>query len=235
VDPSGIPVRAAPPGVIGDVDVGVEDEAILLEPEPHIPDIPEVSSIPEVVETPDVAGIAVDIDNPDDEVPAVAAVAGDAVPTTIPPPSKLVVDPNIDDGAVPTVEHVVPMLVGMEIVPVASAGAGLMPGDAISVAPNGMPVGETVEPVPKPSGEVAPRVGVGVAVAPTCAMATLQDSSAGSTAAINEILIVISLRKPRPRGGQLRRSVARRYRLLRGLVPNKCLGQNVARSCELFN
>jgi hypothetical protein len=44
VDPNGIPVRAPPPGVVGDVDVGVEDDAML--PEPHIPDIPEVSSIP---------------------------------------------------------------------------------------------------------------------------------------------------------------------------------------------
>ena len=41
-DPNGSPVRAAPPGVVGDVDVGVEDETMLLEPEPHIPDMPEV-------------------------------------------------------------------------------------------------------------------------------------------------------------------------------------------------
>jgi hypothetical protein len=52
-----------------------------------------------------------------------------------------------------------------------------------------MPVGETVEPVPIPSGEVAPTVGVGVAVPPTCAMATLQTKSAGMTAATNENLI----------------------------------------------
>src|SRR5882757_10231448 len=42
-DPNGIPVRAPPPGVVGDVEIGVEigmdDEAMLLEPEPHIPDI----------------------------------------------------------------------------------------------------------------------------------------------------------------------------------------------------
>jgi hypothetical protein len=52
VDPNGIPVRAAPPGLAGDDDVGVDDEAMLLEPEPHIPDMPEVSSIPEVVDIP---------------------------------------------------------------------------------------------------------------------------------------------------------------------------------------
>src|SRR5215510_13599936 len=43
VDPNGIPVRATPPGVVGDVDVGVDDAARLPEPEPHIPDIPDVS------------------------------------------------------------------------------------------------------------------------------------------------------------------------------------------------
>jgi hypothetical protein len=114
--------------------------------------MPEVSSIPDVGEIPDVA-IA----------PEGAAVAGAAVPTPVPPPSKLAVDPNIDDGAVPMVEHAV-LLPDMEIVPVASPGAGLTPGDAISVEPRGMPVGETAEPVPKPSGVVAPMLGVGLAI-----------------------------------------------------------------------
>jgi hypothetical protein len=160
VDPNGIPVRAPPPSVVGDVDVGVEEEAMLLEPEPHIPDIPAVFR-PEVVDIPDVADIPDDVEVPD--IPDVAAVAGAAVPTPVPPPSKLDVAPNIDDGEVPMVEHVVPLL-GIVIVPVASAGAGLAPGDAISVEPRGMPVGETVEPVPMPSGEVAPMVGVGLAI-----------------------------------------------------------------------
>ena len=82
VEPRGMPVRAKPPGTVGAVDVGIEDEAMLLEPEPHIPDIPEVSSIPEDVDIPDVAEIPDDVDVPD-----VAAVAGAAVPTAIPPPS----------------------------------------------------------------------------------------------------------------------------------------------------
>jgi hypothetical protein len=82
VEPRGMPVRAKPPGTVGAVDVGTEDEAMLLEPEPHIPDIPEVSSIPEDVDIPDVAEIPDDVDVPDD-----AAVAGAAVPTVIPPPS----------------------------------------------------------------------------------------------------------------------------------------------------
>ena len=82
VDPNGSPVRAAPPGVVGDVDVGVEDAARLLEPEPHIPDMPEVSSIPDVVDVPDVANIPDDVD-----IPGMVAVAGAVVPIAIPPPS----------------------------------------------------------------------------------------------------------------------------------------------------
>src|ERR1700730_2968729 len=87
------------------------------------------------------------------------------------------------------VEHAVPLLVlGIVIVPVTPLGTGLTPGDASSVAPNGIPVGEFAEPVAMPSGEVSPIVGVGVAV-PTCALATLQTKSAGRTATINENLI----------------------------------------------
>jgi hypothetical protein len=168
---------------VGDVDVGVEDETMLLEPDPHIPDMPEVCSMPEVVDIPDVAKIPDDVDVPD-----VAAVAGAAVPMAIPPPSKLAVDPNIPDGAVPMVEHVVPLL-GMEIVPVASPGAGLTPGDAISVEPSGIPVGETDEPVVAiPSGEVAARLGVGLAIPLTCAMAALQTKSPARIGAINDNL-----------------------------------------------
>jgi hypothetical protein len=190
IDPIGIPVRAPPPIVVGDVDVGVEDETMLLEPEPHIPDMPEVCSMPEVADIPDVAEIPDDVEVAGEvDIPGVVPVAGAAVPIVIPPPSKLAVDPNIEDGAVPIVEHVV-LLLGMEIVPVASPGAGLTPGDAISVEPSGIPVGETDEPVAAmPSGEVAPRVGVGLAIPLTCASAALQTTSAGRTAAINDNLI----------------------------------------------
>ena len=193
-DPNGIPVRAPPPGVVGDVEVGVDDEAILLEPEPHIPDNPVVSNIPEVVDIPD------DIDVPDIAVPPdVAAVAGVAAPTAVPPPSKLAADPNIPDGEVPKVEHVV-LLPGIAVVLIEPVGIGLTPGDAISVAPIGIPVGETVEPVAMPSGEVAPIVGVGEAIPLTCAMATLLTKSAGSTAAINEYLMgALRLRTASPR------------------------------------
>ena len=74
----------------GDVDVGFDDAARLLEPEPHIPVNPDVSTIPEDVASPDVAEIAVDVDIPDDvDVPDIAAVAGVVVPfaIAIPPPS----------------------------------------------------------------------------------------------------------------------------------------------------
>jgi hypothetical protein len=208
VDPNGSPVRAAPPGVVGDVDVGVDDEAILLEPEPHIPDIPEVSSIPEVVDIPDVADIPDEVDIPD-----VAAVAGAADPAAIPPPSKLAVDPNIDDGEVPKVEHVVPLL-GIAMVPV-TVGAGLTPGDAISVEPRGMPVWDTAEPVPMPSGEVAPIVGVGLAMPLTCAVAALQTTSAGRIAAINENLIGVPRLQTASRRADPCRSVLRRSLLVR--------------------
>jgi hypothetical protein len=89
-DANGIPVRAPPPGVVGDVDVdvGVDDEAMLLEPEPHIPDIPDVSSVPEEVELPGVIDISDDVDVPGVAVGSVVAgVAGAAVPTPAPPPS----------------------------------------------------------------------------------------------------------------------------------------------------
>jgi hypothetical protein len=93
VESNGTPARA-PLVAVGDVDVGLDDAAMLLEPEPHIPVNPDVSSIPEDVVSPDVAEIADEVDIPDDiEVPDVAMVpdvvpvAGVAVPVAIPPPS----------------------------------------------------------------------------------------------------------------------------------------------------
>lgn len=82
VEPKGIPVRATPPGAVGDVDVGVDEEAMLLEPDPHIPDNPDVSTI----------GVAVDISDVDEVLDIaiesdMAPVAGVVLPTAIPPPS----------------------------------------------------------------------------------------------------------------------------------------------------
>jgi hypothetical protein len=79
------------------------------------------------------------------------------------------------------------LLLGIETVPV-TMGAGLTPGEAISVEPKGMPVGETVEPVVMPSGEVAPMLGVGLTIALTWALAALQRASAEKNAAIDAAL-----------------------------------------------
>jgi hypothetical protein len=72
------------------------------------------------------------------------------------------------------------------MVPVASDGSGLVPAEPISVAPSGIPVGDTDEPDTLPSGEVAPIAGVGVTIALTCALAALHARSIGKAAAINQ-------------------------------------------------
>jgi hypothetical protein len=84
----------------------------------------------------------------------------------------------------------------MEMVPAKPVGAGLTPADEISVEPNGIPVGEIVEPIVMPSGEVAPIVGVGMTESLTCAIAAWQTISAGKTAAITDSLAAVLLLKP---------------------------------------
>jgi hypothetical protein len=146
--------------------VGLEDAAMLLAPEPHIPVNPDVASIPEVVDTPDVVDIA------DDDVgglPGVAAVAGVVVPPAIPPPSYVVGDPNVPSGEVATVEHAAPLVAfGTVIVPVKPLGTVLTPGDALS----GKPLGPTDSPGTIPSEEVTPGEGVAVVI-PAWAKAAL--------------------------------------------------------------
>jgi hypothetical protein len=66
-------------------------------------------------------------------------------------------------------------LPGIVVMAIEEVGIGLTPGDASSVEPSGIPVGDTDEPDVASSGEVAPMVGVGVAIAPICAIATLPD------------------------------------------------------------
>jgi hypothetical protein len=127
-EPNGIPVRATPPGVTGDV---AANDA--LEVVPHGPD----------------AGVLPGIDIP--------------APIPIPPPSKVVVEPDIADN----------------VLPVVGQGNGLSPGDASCVAPIGIPVGATDEPGVMPSGDVAPMVGVRL----TCARAG--DAIASAIIAIN--------------------------------------------------
>ena len=98
VEARGMPVLGLPPGVVGAVELGLEDAAMLLEPEPHMPDMPAVSSVPEVDDIPELCVI------PDVEIDEVAAIPDDmsidaavfpvALPATavdpaiaIPPPS----------------------------------------------------------------------------------------------------------------------------------------------------
>ena len=97
VEPRGIPARGAPPDVVGVV--GVEEAVTLFEPEPHIPDIPDVSivpdgvdmpelcSIPDVVDVPEVAEIVADMLGDSALLPAIAPVAGIEPASDIPPPS----------------------------------------------------------------------------------------------------------------------------------------------------
>ena len=83
VESSGIPARG--PGVVDDAEVAADDEATMLEPEPHIPDEPAVTVIPEIADNPEVADI------PDaawvaDVTGAGDAVAGATVPFSVTPP-----------------------------------------------------------------------------------------------------------------------------------------------------
>jgi hypothetical protein len=85
VESSGIPVRA--PGVVDDAEVGLDDEATVLEPEPHIPEEPVVAVIPDIADNPEVADIpdAVWVTG---VTGAGDAVAGGALPfSETPPPS----------------------------------------------------------------------------------------------------------------------------------------------------
>lgn len=216
VDPKGMPVRAAPPGVIGVVDAGVDDDAMLPEPEPHMPDMPAVS-IPEVADIPDDADAADEIGISD-----VAAVAGAALPAAIPPPSKLDVDPNIPAGAVPEVAQVVPSP-GIEIEPVTLVEAGLTPGDTISVEPIGIPVGPTVMPELIPSGEVAPIEGAAVTV-PTWANARLHSNAEATAITRTRGFMAISLVVSRAIGSRCEpvgwRHEFRSHRILDGAREN---------------
>lgn len=85
VEPRGMPVLGLPPAVVGAVEVGLEDAAMLLEPEPHMPDTPAVSSVLEVVDVPEVCVVPDIIDI--DEVAAIGDdVSIDAAVFPTPPP-----------------------------------------------------------------------------------------------------------------------------------------------------
>jgi len=189
VDPNGMPGRGTPPSVVGDV--GVDDAARLPEPEPHMLDIPDVSTRADVAGIPEGVGTSGDADAP---AIGVGADIGAAAATATPPPSKAVADPNIVDGATPMVVHAV-----LPIVPVGDPGIGLTPGEAISVAPSGMPVPPTGALVLMPSGEVADIEGVGITAA-CCAKAWL-DSRAEAAAIVRKRFMVFSRLFERSRTG----------------------------------
>jgi len=124
-------------------------------------------------------------------VPQTAVLPGNdvPVPTPIPPPSKFVLELDIPDDELAIAEQVVPK----PVIPMVPLVAGLSPGDASSVAPMGIPVGETDEPGVMPSGEVAAIPGVGMPTPATCAAAGMQPKSATCIAAINTRRIVVSI------------------------------------------
>ena len=136
-------------------------------------------------------------------VPQTAVLPGNdvPVPTPIPPPSKFVLELDIPDEGLAIAEQVVPK----PVVPMVPLIAGLSPGDASSVAPMGIPVGETDEPGVMPSGEVAAIPGVGMPTPPTCAAAGPQPMSAACIAAINMRRIIVSI-FPTQRSGRANRS-----------------------------
>jgi hypothetical protein len=174
-----------------DDSAGVEDAVILLEPDPHIPDIPDVSntpedvvipelcSMPELVDIPDVADASSHMLGKAAVPPAAALVAGIALPGSIPPPSKLADEPNMPADGVPSVVQDIPPL-AIATVPVGLVGAGLTPVDVISVAPNGIPVLPTELPLVTSSGVVAPTDGVGMTML-CCAMAAWLATIKGSS------------------------------------------------------
>ncbi|WP_407181267.1 hypothetical protein [Bradyrhizobium sp. STM 3562] len=140
VESRGMPGRARPPGAAGVV--GVDDVTMLDEPEPHIPDMPDVS-------------IMVEVGDADIDI-VLAVVAGAVAPRVVPPPSNVAVDPNIVEGDVPMVAHPEGPTVPVDV------GAGLTPGEIISVAPSGIPLPPTGVVGSIPRGDVADSEGVGV-------------------------------------------------------------------------
>jgi hypothetical protein len=84
VESSGIPDRVL--GIVDEAEVGADDEATLLVPEPHIPDVPAVGAIPEVVENPVVTDVPDDAGDATPVLDIAVAVAGDVVPFSVTPP-----------------------------------------------------------------------------------------------------------------------------------------------------
>lgn len=112
---------------------------------------------------------------------SVPAQVPDAAPVVPPPSNSAVEGCEIELAAL---EHVA--LPGMRP-DVDGDAAGLVPGANISVAPIAIPVGWTVEPGCRPSGEVAPMPGDELPSPLSCAKAGLQPMTAVISATIKTI------------------------------------------------
>jgi hypothetical protein len=129
-----------------------------------------------------------------DEADAAGAI--DAVPPR-PPPSKIVVEPDVPGFAMPVELPSAPAPEHAVAPPIAGTTGdapdviGLTPGDASSVAPSGIPVGATGPAGPMPSGDVMPSGdGPGdVASPPTWADAEPQPNNAAVVTTINRRLM----------------------------------------------
>jgi hypothetical protein len=121
-----------------------------------------------------------------------AAQVPDAVPPR-PPPSKIVVEPDVPGFAMPVELPNAPAPEHAVAPPIAGTTGdapdviGLTPGDASSVAPSGMPVGATGAAGPMPSGDVTPSGDDpgDVGSPPICADAEPQPNNAAAIASIN--------------------------------------------------
>jgi hypothetical protein len=165
---------------------------------PPAPSSVEPSGIP-LRPTVDAAPIPVgdeaDAAGPDKGLLVIPAQVPDAVPA-VPPPSKMLVEPDVpaaevampEDVGLPKPEHALPVAGPKGDMPDV---IGLTPGDARSVAPRGIPVGATAGAGPMPSGDVMPSGDApgDVPIPPTCATAEPQLRRPATIAAIKKRVI----------------------------------------------
>jgi hypothetical protein len=186
VEPIGIPARLAPPGEIIEGDDGLIALLPVLEVQGEAP-VPAIA-IPVAPPVPVVP------------VPGTLVVAGVLGIPAMPPPSKVPVELDVPDVALPATEHgmVLPVVVPNDDAPF---GIGLTPLVPSSVAPIGMPAGAADRLPPLPSGEVGSMVGD--ETDDVCANAALLPSRAATIATMNQCLMVSSLLRNGSRGAAL--------------------------------
>jgi hypothetical protein len=167
---------------------------------PGLPISTEPNGIPGRVAPGHAGGIAAIDEGLLFDVPQMTALPGNEMPGAIPPPSYVLGLDSPDDAFAPVGQVVAkPVVPASTIIPAVPVTAGLMPGDASSVAPRGIPVGATVAPGVMPKGEAIP--GVGAVVTPTCAEAKVLLSAMPTTAIHRGFMFIL----PRARRCDLRR------------------------------